>query len=32
MREYASYELNQMKEEDLSFMCHLLIINVTKLW
>ena len=29
----ASYELHQMKEEDLSFpnMCHLLIINMTKL-
>ena len=31
---YASYELRQMKEEDLSFpnKCHLVIINVTKLW
>ena len=31
---YASYELYQMKEEDLSFtnMCHLLIIIVIKLW
>ena len=30
---YASYELHQMKEEDLSFtnMCHLLIIIVIKL-
>ena len=30
---YASYDLHQMKEENLSFpnMCHLLIINVTKL-
>ena len=29
---YASYELHQMKEEDLSFtnMCHLLIIIVTE--
>ena len=28
---YASYELHQMEEEDLSFpnMCHLVIINVT---
>ena len=31
---YASYELHQMKEEDLSFtnMCHLLIMIVIKLW
>ena len=31
---YASSELHQMKDEDLSFpnMCHLLIIIVIKLW
>ena len=31
---YASYELHQMKEKDLSFtnMCHLLIIILIKLW
>ena len=34
MREIASYELHQIKEEDLSFtnICHLLIIIVIKLW